>query len=406
MRAVRWPALVLSTVGVLAATAMVGAFSVGFLRLDWLHGLLLGAAVSSTDVAAVFTILRSRNVSLRGRIRPLLELESALNDPMTVFLSVGLLQLILSPGASLLRLVPMFFQQMIVGTLLGIGAGKITRWAINTSKLEFEGLYPVLSTAIVVLTYGVTQAIGGSGFLAVYVSGIVLGNENYLHKRSLRVFHDGVAWLMQIVMFLTMGLLVLPSELSRMAVSGIWLSAFLVVVARPVSVLLCLTPFRFSWRDQLMVSWAGLRGAVPIVVATYPLIAGASDAHTLFDLVFFVVFISVLLQGTTIPMVSTWLNVAAPIVKTFQYPIEFNPTTDLKSELVEVPVPAKSAAIGRSLIELALPAGALIVLIRRGDDVLVPRGSTQIESGDTLLALAEPDALGRIRGIVGEIVAG
>jgi cell volume regulation protein A len=406
VRAVRWPALVLSTVGVLAATAMVGAFSVGFLHLDWLHGLLLGAAVSSTDVAAVFTILRSRNVSLGGRIRPLLELESALNDPMTVFLSVGLLQLILSPGASLLRLVPMFFQQMIVGTLLGIGAGKITRWAINTSKLEFEGLYPVLSTAIVVLTYGVTQAIGGSGFLAVYVSGIVLGNGTYLHKRSLRVFHDGLAWLMQIVMFLTMGLLVLPSELSRMAVSGIVLSGFLVVVARPVSVLLCLTPFRFSWRDQLMVSWAGLRGAVPIVVATYPLIAGASSALTLFDLVFFVVFISVLLQGTTIPAVSRWLNVAAPIVKTFRYPIEFNPTTDLKSELREVPVPAQSAAIGRSLIELAVPAGALIVLIRRGDDVLVPGGSTQIESGDTLLALAEPDALDRIRSIVGEIVAG
>jgi len=406
VRAVRWPALVLSTVGVLAATAMVGAFSVGFLHLDWLHGLLLGAAVASTDVAAVFTILRSRNVSLRGRIRPLLELESALNDPMTVFLSVGLLQLILSPGASLLRLVPMFFQQMIVGTLLGIGAGKITRWAVNTSKLEFEGLYPVLSTAIVVLTYGVTQTIGGSGFLAVYVSGIVLGNENYLHKRSLRVFHDGLAWLMQIVMFLTMGLLVLPSELSRMAVSGIVLSGFLVLVARPVSVLLCLTPFRVSWRDQLMVSWAGLRGAVPIVVATYPLIAGASSAQRLFDLVFFVVFISVLLQGTTIPAVSKWLNVAAPIVKTFQYPIEFNPTTDLKSELAEVPVPAQSAVIGRSLIELALPAGALIVLIRRGDDVLVPRGSTRIEPGDTLLALAEPDALGRIRGIVGEIVAG
>ena len=259
VRAVRWPALVLSTVGVLAATAMVGAFSVGFLHLDWLHGLLLGAAVSSTDVAAVFTILRSRNVSLRGRIRPLLELESALNDPMTVFLSVGLLQLILAPGASLLRLVPMFFQQMMLGTLLGIGAGKITRWAINTSKLEFEGLYPVLSTAIVVLTYGVTQAIGGSGFLAVYVSGIVLGHGNYLHKRSLRMFHDGLAWLMQIVMFLTMGLLVLPSELSRMAVSGIVLSGFLVLVARPVSVLLCLAPFRFSWRDQLMVSWAGSR---------------------------------------------------------------------------------------------------------------------------------------------------
>lgn len=406
VRAVRGSALVLSTIGVVVATVLVGAFGVRFLHLDSLHALLLGAAIASTDVAAVFTVLRSRNVSLAGRIRPLLELESALNDPMTVFLSVGLLQLIVGDqGTSLARLIPAFFQQMIVGTLAGIGAGKITRWAINGSRLEFEGLYPVLSTALVVLTYGMTQTIGGSGFLAVYVSGIVLGNENYLHKRSLTVFHDGLAWLMQIVMFLTMGLVVLPSELSRLAVSGIALSAFLVLVARPVSVLVCLTPFRFSWREQLMVSWAGLRGAVPIVVATYPLIARASEAQTIFNLVFFVVFISVLLQGTTIPIVSKWLNVASPIVKGFQYPIEFNPTTNLKSELVEVPVPAQSAVIGRSLVDLALPAGALIVLIRRADEALVPHGSTQIESGDTLLVLAEPEGLRRIRGIVNEIAA-
>jgi cell volume regulation protein A len=405
VRTVRWSALVLSTLGVVIATAMIGAFSVRFLDLDWLHGLLLGAAIASTDVAAVFTILRSRNVSLRGRIRPLLELESALNDPMTVFLSVGLLGLIVQPhDASPARLIPMFFQQMIVGTLVGIGAGHATRWSINWIKLEFEGLYPVLSVALVVLTYGVTQAIGGSGFLAVYASGIVLGNANYVHKRSLTVFHDGLAWLMQIVMFLTMGLLVLPSELSRVVVSGIALSAFLVFVARPASVLVCLSPFRFSLREQLMVSWAGLRGAVPIVVATYPLIAGVPEAKTIFNLVFFVVFISVLLQGTTIPRVSRWLQVASPLVKPFRYPIEYNPTADIKSELVEVPVPFQSAVIGRPLVDLGLPAGALIVLIRRGDDVLVPRGSTQVELSDTLLVLAEPEALRSIRGIVNETV--
>ena len=405
VRAVRGSALALSTVGVVVATLLVGVFSVRFLHLDWLHGLLLGAAVSSTDVAAVFTVLRSRNVSLEGRIRPLLELESALNDPMTVFLSVGLLQLILAPvSASLLHLVPMFFQQMIVGTIAGIGAGKATRWAINWIKLEFEGLYPVLSVALVVLTYGVAQSLGGSGFLAVYISGIVLGNETYVNKRSLTVFHDGLAWLMQIVMFLTMGLLVLPSELSRVAVSGVALSGFLVFVARPVSVLLCLTPFRFSVREQLMVSWAGLRGAVPIVVATYPLIAGVSGARTIFNLVFFVVFISVLLQGTSVPLVSKWLRVTGPLLKVFRYPIEYNPTDKVGTELVEVPVPDGSSAIGRTLGELALPAVGLIVLIRRDDDVLVPRGTTRIASRDTLLVLAERDALDRIRTIVGGLM--
>jgi cell volume regulation protein A len=334
----------------------------------------------------------------------LLELESALNDPMTVFLSVGVLELIVNPlDSSPARLVAMFFQQMIVGTLLGVAAGHAMRWSINRIKLEFEGLYPVLSVALVVLTYGVTQAIGGSGFLAVYVSGIVLGNQNYVHKRSLTVFHDGLAWLMQIVMFLTMGLLVQPSELSQLALSGIALSAFLVFVARPASVLLCLTPFRFSLREQLMVSWAGLRGAVPIVVATYPLIAGASGARTIFNLVFFVVFISVLLQGTTIPIVSRWLKVAAPLVKSFQYPIEYNPTAGVKSELVEVPVPAESAAIGQSIVNLALPPGALVVLIRRGDEVMIPNGGTQIERGDILLVLAESGALRRIRATVSEL---
>lgn len=406
VRAVRGSGLVLSTVGVVVATMLIGLFSVRFLGVDWLYGLLLGATIASTDVAAVFTILRSRSVSLQGRIRPLLELESALNDPMTVFLSVGLLQLIVHPSeTSLWRLAPAFVQQMGLGLAVGVLAGHGMRRVINWATLEFEGLYPVLSVGLVVLTYGLTQAIGGSGFLAVYVSGIVLGNQNYVHKRSLIVFHDGLAWLMQIVMFLTMGLLVLPSDVSRVAVQGIALSAFLVFVARPASVLVCLTPFRFSIREQLMVSWAGLRGAVPIVLATYPLIAGASGARMIFDLVFFVVFISVLLQGTTIPVVSRWLGVAAPLGKPFRYPIEYNPTTGLKSELVEVPVPERSAVLGRSLVDLALPAGALIVLIRRGDDVVVPRGSTQIESGDTLLVLAEPEALRCIRGIVDENAA-
>ncbi len=326
VRVVRWSALVLSTAGVVIASVLVGAFAVLLLGFDWLHGMLLGATIAATDVAAVFTILRSRSVSLRGRIRPLLELESALNDPMTVFLSVGLLQLLVRPGgASFWTLLPNFVRQMTLGTVAGVAAGNGMRWIINSAALEFEGLYPVLSVALVVLTYGLTDIIGGSGFLAVYLSGIVLGNDFCSQKRSLTVFHDGLAWLMQIVMFLTMGLLVLPSEVSRVALSGVALSAFLVFVARPLSVLACLTPFRYPLREQLMISWGGLRGAVPIVLATYPLIAGASGARTIFNLVFFVVFISVLLQGASIPAVSRWLKVATPLSKRFRYPIAVQP---------------------------------------------------------------------------------
>jgi cell volume regulation protein A len=402
IRMVRGSGFVLSTLGTVIAMALVGAFAVWGLGMSPLAGFLLGATVASTDVAAVFTILRSRSVSLHGRIRPLLEIESALNDPMAVFLSVGVLALIMSPGhASLIHLIPAFVLQMVIGIMAGVASGKATVWALNHARLEFEGLYPALSVALVVLTYSLTQALGGSGFLAVYISGVVLGNTVYVHKLSLKVFHDGLAWLMQIVMFLLMGLLVLPGELWRVAWSGIALSAFLVLVARPISVLVCLTPFRFSWREQLMVSWGGLRGAVPIVLATYPLIAGAPGARTIFNLVFFVVFISVLLQATTIPIVARWLKVVAPLASTFRFPIQFNPTSSLKNALVEVPVPVGSAAVGRTLVDLALPSGVLVVLIRRHDDAFVPRGTTQIEAGDTLLMLAEQEALEGVRGMIG-----
>lgn len=310
VRMVRVSGLVVATAGTVIAALLIAAFSVGVLGLRPMIGFLLGATVACTDVAAVFTILRARNVSLRGRIRPLLEVESALNDPMAVFLSVGALALIQHPGeASLWQLLPAFFEQMIIGTAVGYAAGKASAWVLNHARLEFEGLYPALSVALMVFTYAAVQAVGGSGFLAVYVSGIVLGNSAYEHKRTLTVFHDGMAWLMQIVMFLVMGLLVMPRELWPVASSGLALSAFLVFVARPISVIVCLAPFRFSWRDQLMISWGGLRGAVPIVLATYPLLAGVPEARTIFYLVFFVVFSSVLLQATTIPMVAKWLGV-------------------------------------------------------------------------------------------------
>jgi potassium/hydrogen antiporter len=405
VRTVRGSALVLSTIGVVIATALVGVFAVRFLHFEWLHGLLLGATIASTDVAAVFTILRSRSVSLSGRIRPMLELESALNDPMAVFLGVGLLQLIAHAATSIWILVPMFFRQMVLGTVAGIVAGRAIRWAINHAGLEFEGLYPVFSVALVVLLYGLTDAIGGSGFLAVYVAGIVLGNTTFIHKRSLIVFHDGLAWLMQIVMFLTMGLIALPSELMAVTVEGLLLSAFLVFVARPVSVLACLTPFRYNLREQLMVSWGGLRGAVPIVLATYPLIAGTAGARSIFNLVFFVVFISVLLQGATIPAVSRWLQVTAPLSPQFKYPLEYHPTPDVRSELVEVVVPHDSRSVGRCVFELGFPRGALIVLIRRASEVIVPAGNTGIEPDDRLLVFAEPDALRQVRETLSQHVS-
>jgi cell volume regulation protein A len=279
--------LLLSTVGVVIATFSVGWFATRFLYFSRIAGLLLGATIASTDVAAVFTVLRSRNVNLKEGLRPLLEFESAVNDPMTVFLSVGLLQIYLkNPGGSLLLLLPMFVKQVALGAVLGVAGALAGIALINRINLDFAGLYPVLSIALVFLIYGVTQALGGSGFLAVYLAGICFGNRGFLYKKSISQFHDGLTWLMQIAMFLAMGLLVLPDELNKVAFSGLLLSAFLLFVARPVSVALCLLPFGFGAREIGLVSWAGLRGAVPIILATYPLIAGIPEARTIFNLVF------------------------------------------------------------------------------------------------------------------------
>ncbi len=397
VRSVLKPALILATVGVIIASVLVGIFARSFMGFSLLEGLLLGATVASTDVAAVFSTLRAGNVSLRDGLKPLLELESALNDPMAVFLGVALLGVLTQAHQSITTLIPTFFLQMILGTLLGWGSGKAATALINRIKLEYDGLYPVLTIGWIVLTYAATQTIGGSGFLAVYVAAIVLGNENLLHKKSLIHFHEGAAWLGQIGMFLAMGLLVDPRELLRIAPLGVVLSGFLLFVARPASVFLCFPGSRFSNREKLMVSWAGLRGAVPIILGSYVLVSHVPRATDIFNLVFFVTFFSVLLQGTTIPVIARLLRVNLPLQDKFRFPIEFNPTANLRNRLIEVPVSPGSQAVGKSLVELNLPKDILIILIQRDGDILVPRGGTHINDRDTLLILSENESEDEIR---------
>ena len=389
--------LALSVLGVFLTAAIAGWFATWVLHFTVVEGLLLGAIVSSTDVAAVFTVLRAKNLSLKSRIKPLLELESAVNDPTTVFLAVGLLSIYRTGTNNFQSLIPMFFLQMALGILLGYVSGRFIIFVINRLKLEFEGLYPVVTISLILFTYGVTQALGGSGFLAVYLAGIVLGNGNFLKRKSLILFHDGLAWLMQILMFLAMGLIVSPHLLWRVAPLGIAFALFIVFVARPLSVFLCLATAKFNLREKMMISWGGLRGAVPIVLATYPLATNLPQAQTIFHLVFFVVFVSVLLQGTMMPVVARWLKMEAPMQPRFRHPLEYVPTGNIKSELAEVRVPPGSRAEGKSLLDLKLPGGVLVVLIHRGEDVVVPRGSTIIEPGDVLLVLAEADAIRDLR---------
>lgn len=388
VRPVLWQGVALSTLGVLLTTVLVGCFAVFLVGFSWVESLLVGAIVSSTDAAAVFSVMRSKNINLQDHLKQLIELESGSNDPMAVFLTVGLIHLLVEPATPAVSLLPMFVQQMALGLLFGYGMGKGITLVVNRLRLGYEGLYPVLTLSLVILTYGISTVVGGSGFLAVYVAGLVMANSNFIHKQSIMRFHDGLAWLMQITMFVTLGLLVFPSHLVPVAGTGLLFAAFLMFVARPASVFLTLSLAGMNVRENLLVSWAGLRGAAPIILATFPLLAGLSKADMIFNLVFFIVLTSILLQGTSIPLVVKLLGLFAPQPPRQRYPLEVGSVCCIDSELMEITVPPKSGVVGRPLVDLDFPRGALVVLLHRGEDFIVPSGSTVLRGGDTILVLA------------------
>jgi cell volume regulation protein A len=365
-----------------------------------LQGLLLGAILSSTDAAAVFGVLRSKSIALKGRLKPLLELESGSNDPMAIFLTIGFTRLLVEPDAQLTDLVPMFCLQMALGAALGYGMGRGMVALVNGLRLEYEGLYPVLTMALMLLTYGVSATLGGNGFLAVYLAGLVMGNRAFVHKKSLTHFHNGLAWLMQITMFFTLGLQVFPSHLVPVAAGSLLVAGFLMFVARPVGVFVALLMSGFTVREQLMVAWVGLRGAAPIILATFPMLAGEPQAETIFNVVFFTVLTSVLLQGTSLPRVARWLGVDAPLVETFWSPLDFESIRGINSDLVDITLPPTATTVGRRIMELGLPQGTLIVLLSRHDDYVIPSGQTVLEAGDTLLVLVAKHDLDAVRALL------
>jgi cell volume regulation protein A len=379
----------------------VGLFVYLVTDFSLLEGMLLGAIVSSTDAAAVFSILRSKNLGLKGNLRPTLELESGSNDPMAYFLTITLTMLVVDPDKSFVDVIPLFLKQVAFGTLIGLGMGRAAQWIINRIRLDYDGLYPVLVIALMLFTFSATDFVGGNGFLAVYLSALYLGNQELIHKKSIIRAFDGFAWLMQIVLFLTLGLLVFPSQIVTVAWIGVVIAAFMVLLARPLSVFLSLAWFRMKVRDRLFISWVGLRGAVPIVFATYPLLAGVDKAGMIFNIVFFISMTSVLVQGTTLPQVARFLHVTLPDKVRRRTPLDIALSEDFKSEFLEMDVATESPAAGRKVMELGFPKKALIVLIKRKGKYITPNGSTVIESGDTLLILAEdPGTVERVKEIV------
>ncbi len=403
VRPVLRPAGILATIGVFLTAAFVALFATLFLNFSWLEGLLLGSVMSSTDAAAVFAILRSRSICLKGRLQPLLELESGSNDPMAVFLTVTMIRLLQTPDLPWWSAFPNLLWQMILGAIMGFLFGKLIIYLINRTRLEYEGLYPVLTLALVLFAYGLTDALGGNGFLAVYLAGVYLGNKTFLHKRSLLRFHSGIAWLMQITIFLTLGLLVYPSHLVPVIGSGLLLAAFLMLVARPATVFLCLIRSDFSFREKILISWVGLRGAVPIVLSIFPLMAGVERGEEIFNLVFFIVIASVLLQGKFLPTISRRLKLDNPFKRRHRPPLEFDHTEPgIHADMIEIRVPPASPVIGKRLVELELPPGVLITLIRKsGGEYFIPNGGTVLEANDQVLVLGATQHLEEIERRLG-----
>lgn len=394
------PGISLSTLGVLFSAFTVGGFAVWILNFSILEGVLLGAIVSSTDAAAVFSILRSKDIGFKYRLKELMEFESGTNDPMAIFLTLGVIQWLTLPSYGFSDLVILFLLQISIGLVAGFLFGRAVTWLINNINLDYDGLYPVLTLALVPLIYSATDLLGGSGFLAVYLAGLILGNSNFIHQRSLVNFFDGIGWLMQIAMFLTLGLLVFPNQILAIWVEGLIIAGVLIFLARPVSVFLSLMFSNQKARGKFMISWAGLRGAVPIIMATFPLVAGIPNAELIFSIVFFVVVTSVIIQGPTISWMAKKLHVDSPIIPKTKFPVEFEPSVDTKSAMKELEVEADDPIVGRQVIDLNFPENSLIVIINREGKFLVPRGTTVIQTGDKLLILAQKESMLDIRKII------
>ncbi len=391
IKAVWKPASLLATVGVLITAVITGFAAAWILDLTLMEGLLVGAIVGSTDAAAVFSLLRNAGIHIRHRLKSTLEIESASNDPMAIFLTVGLLEVMVNGlpiGAGLLQL---FILQMGVGAAVGMGVGWLAVRLINRIHLVATGLYPVLVAACGLLAFGVAANLGGSGFLAIFVAGVFIGNSRFVFQRSTFLFHDGLAWLGQITMFVVLGLLVHPQSLLDVWLEGLIIAIVLTFVARPMAVVPILLPFGFKAREITLVSWVGLRGSVPIILAIFPLIFGLPGAPLIFNVVFFVVLISATVQGSTLPIVARKLGLAEAPPPAPAATLEITALGDVDADIVEYTLTEQCRAAGRRLSQMALPDSTVVAMITRKLLVIPPRGSTTLLAGDHLFVVLRPE---------------
>lgn len=396
IKPVLFPGLLLSTFGVLVTTALTGLFiyyishETGFdINLSLIVSMLLAATMSSTDSASVFNILRTQKINLKQNLRPLLELESGSNDPMAYMLTIVLISMATSAGASAGQIAADFAIQFVVGSLAGFLMGKLGVLIINKIRLNNSSLYPILLLSIVFFTFTVTDILKGNGYLAVYIAGAVVGNAKIVCRRETQTFFDGFTWLSQIIMFLALGLLVNPHELLGVAPVAVLIGLFMMIVARPASVFLCLLPFKsLGFKAKTFTSWVGLRGAVPIIFATYPVVADIDGADQIFNIVFFITLLSMIIQGSTISLTAKKLNLYLPLQKEGNdFGIEF--PDEIDTTLKDIEVTEKMLENGNKIADMKIPKGTLVMIVKRGKKHIIPNGSLRLQEGDKLLLISE-----------------
>ena len=389
--------LLLSTVGVLLTALFTGLFIWWLSGMSWtnihfplLGSLLLASTMSSTDSASVFAILRSQKINLKHNLRPMLELESGSNDPMAYMMTIVLIQLITSTGMSGAAITGSFVVQFLVGGAAGYVLGKLAIRMLNHLNIDNQALYPILLLSFVFFTFSITDLLKGNGYLAVYIAGMMVGNHKIMYRKEVYTFMDGLTWLCQIIMFLCLGLLVNPHEMLEVAAVALLIGVFMILIGRPLSVFLCLLPFgrSINARSQLFVSWVGLRGAVPIIFATYPVVAKVPGAGAIFNIVFFITIVSLIIQGTTVSRMARLLKLSTPMPKTGNdFGVEL--PDEIDSDLHDMTVTEEVLARGETLKEMNLPKGTLVMIVKRGEEYLIPNGTLKLKLGDKLLLISE-----------------
>ena len=378
--------ILMSTVGVIITATLTGLFSHIVLKTTLLEGLLIGAVVASTDAASVFAILRSQKLNLKGSLAPLLEVESGSNDPIAYMATLSILLLMDNKGIS--TLFPIVIKQIVFGLLVGTLLARFTILVIKKLKFEIKGFYPIFILAIAILSYSLSEILGGNGYLSVYMSGIIIGNSSQLpYKKSLFQFFDCISWIMQIVLFFMLGLLSFPSKLIDIVGISVSISIFMIIVARPVSTFITLHPFKYSLKEKLFISWVGLRGAASIVFAIYATTYGVNMKYDIFHIVFFVALFSVSLQGSLLPKVAQKLDLVdnnTLVLKTFN-----DYAGDIDRQLIEVSITSDSKWVNKSIADADISEDVLIVMIKRGGKTILPKGTTIIEDKDVLVVTGD-----------------